>query len=129
MVGRLSKESRMNLHYVAGIIDGEGYVSIDRNSNIDRSLVGKTVVQMSGAAIPKLFLKQFGGNYRTYKRSNPNQCDAHTWSITGRPARKFLKRILPFLFLKKEQAKLVIALYDLKGNYILNFPKKRKDLQ
>ena len=108
----------MNLHYVAGIIDGEGYVSIDRNSRTGRSLVGKVVVQMSGALIPKMLHRKFGGNYRTYKRNNPNQANAHTWALNGSQARKFLKRIAPLLIIKKKQAQLVMALYDSKDKAV-----------
>jgi hypothetical protein len=104
----------MNLNYVAGIIDGEGYVSIDRNSAVGRCLVGKVVVQMSQSTIPKLLHKQFGGNYRTYKRNNPNQSDAHTWALNGSQARKFLKKIEALLIIKRKQARLVMALYDSK---------------
>ena len=107
----------MNLNYVAGIIDGEGYVSIDRNSKVGRSLVGKAVVQMASPIIPKLLKKQFGGNYRHYERKNPNQSTAHTWASNGRQSVKFLKKILPMLILKKRQAELVIRLYELKDQY------------
>jgi len=116
----------VNLQYVAGIIDGEGYVSIDRNSKSDHSLVGRVVVSMGDSTIPILLFKQFRGNYRIQKRNNPNQSDAHIWSVNGVQARKFLRKVLSFLILKKKQAELVIALYDLKDDVqVRNHPTEK----
>lgn len=117
----------MNLNYVAGIIDGEGYVSIDRNFRTGRSLVGKVVVQMSGALIPKKLFKAFGGNYRTYKRNNPNQSDAHTWALNGSQTVPFLRQVIPHLLLKKKQAKLVLKLYASKDKCpVRNHPSEAR---
>ena len=105
----------MNLNYVAGIIDGEGYVSIDRNSKTGRSLVGKVVVSMATPIIPTLLHEQFGGNYRVATRKNPRQSKARIWALNGSQAVRFLKKILPRLILKREQAKLVLKLYQSKS--------------
>lgn len=102
----------MNLQYVAGIIDGEGYVSIDRNDAYSACLVGKVVVQMASPTLPKMLKRAFGGNYRTYKRINPRQSDAHSWCLNGAQSVSLLKKLLPFLILKKKQAALVIKLYE-----------------
>lgn len=103
-----------DIRYVAGIIDGEGYVSIDRNAKLGRSFVGKIVVQMASSILPRLLQRNFGGNYRTYKRLNPNQSDAHTWCLNGTQTLPFIKKILPYLILKKKQAVLVQKLYESK---------------
>ena len=106
----------MDLAYVAGIIDGEGYVSVDRNSAKDRCFVGKVVVHMASDILPRMLHATFGGNYRTCKRSNPNQSDAHIWALNGRQAVPFLERILPYLILKTDQAKCVLELYRLRDS-------------
>ena len=116
------------LAYIAGIVDGEGSISIirtkqkarpvgKRNSRsankpnpgtYDRTLL-KVSVAMTDHEIPEWLHHEFGGAlfYRSYPDKNwAERCD---WNITGPLAMSFLKSVQPYLRLKQYQAMVAIT--------------------
>jgi hypothetical protein len=106
----------MNLDYVAGIIDGEGYVGICPNTSKYRSFVGKIQVSMATPILPKALQKQFGGSYSTHRRLGKNQRDAYTWQISGRNALYLIALIKDKVILKKSQMSWIEKLYKNKDS-------------
>ena len=88
------------LAYTAGVIDGEGSISI-----IDKQVgvkVGNTKEWLCQ------WLKMQYGGYIWHQNAKGNQVEFWVWTITTRKAASFLKLILPYLQLKRPQAELAI---------------------
>ena len=111
--------------YVAGIIDGEGwveyrYVNRKRNTRpgkpVYRTLIVRMEVpQVDGRLIDYLMATTDEGN-RDMKHfpKNPNAQDQHRWRVSHHGVYRVLKQVYNHLIVKKEKAKLVIDHYDKK---------------
>lgn len=109
----MSFGDRDKVIYLAGATDGEGSIGITKHKRIERLTpayeprlqVGNTSKEMLD-----LFVKTFGGKLTPEKRLTQGGKDFYIWSIYGVSMVKALEAMLPFLIVKREQAKLVIAL-------------------
>ena len=102
-----------SIAYTAGIIDGEGYVGIDRQSNscwgdCTPYYYARVAVANTGKQLISWLQSNWGGsvNHRTLK--NPRARDLWVWVISTGHSAKLLSIILPYLVLKKKQADTVI---------------------
>ena len=103
--------------WTAGIIDGEGYVQIQKNNKTKhyrrdyytlRVRVGNTDIKMLD-----LLQLAWGGHVRIHKRNrdnidNINRRDMFDWDIQCTKARKVLEYILPYSVTKRKQVELAI---------------------
>ena len=111
--------------YVAGIIDGEGWVEyryVQRRRNtrpgkpVYRTLIVRMAVpQVDGRLIDYLMETTAEGN-RDMKHfpKNPNAQDQHRWRLSHHAVYRVLKQVYKHLIVKREKAKLVIDHYDKK---------------
>nr|WP_292451015.1 hypothetical protein [Methylibium sp.] len=101
--------------YAAGLIDGEGCVRLQRQTTKRTFTV---VVQVSMSDKAKALLtsmrETFGGHLYAQDFKRPEWATQTTWRINGASAAVFLRRIRPFLILKREQAEIALALDDLR---------------
>jgi hypothetical protein len=121
---------RLDIRYVAGIIDGEGCISIswDRpGSKISPRFVGQISVGMTNLKLIRLLGKQFGGCIHNYKVQKSYYKPILYWTLTAKAAAKFLNKVLPYLRVKKRQALLLIALHKRK-KYTGKKPLSRKEV-
>lgn len=101
------------LAYAAGIIDGEGCISITKNRAIQKGAVAshyhalRIEVSVCDKKVIDFFYENFGGA-RTAK-ARPNHKPYYKWAITSAAAEKFLKTIYPYLVGKIDQADLAFA--------------------
>ncbi len=98
------------LGYLAGLVDGEGAISIDRF--IPRIRIGMQ------STLPVRLAKKFGGldTKGTYvtKRITKTGKIAYTWEISRRPLlRIFIEQIKPHSKLKNEQLELMLKAIDI----------------
>ena len=111
--------------YVAGIIDGEGWVEyryVQRRRNtrpgkpIYRTLIVRMEVpQVDGRLIDYLMATTDEGNRdMKYFPKNPNAKDQHRWRVSHHGVYRILKQVYKHLIVKQEKAKLVIDYYDKK---------------
>jgi len=112
--------------YMAGIIDGEGSLSISKTtlkkyakySPVYRARIG---LGMTDKEIVQLFSNEFGGNI--YTESVPNRKLMYRWSRCGNSSvTGVLKILYPYLTGKKLQAELLIEFCE---GYV-RFLRKRK---
>lgn len=102
--------------YIAGIIDGEGCISIQRRRGghcFDESkrwsYQSQVYIGNTDKRMLEFIYRLCGGSIRT--RQKLEGCkQTYTLSFTGNEAKKLLGSILPFLVVKKEQAENVLAL-------------------
>ena len=111
--------------YVAGIIDGEGwveyrYVQRRRNTRPGKPvyktlIVRMEVPQVDGRLIDYLIATTAEGN-RDIKRypNHPTYKDQHRWRVSHHGCYRVLKQIYKYLIVKREKAKLIINYYDKK---------------
>ena len=109
--------------YVAGIIDGEGYVEFQWRGRIRRDrkghptyrtlIVRLEVPQVDGRLIDYLMevTKEGTRDIKRYPK-NPTYHDQHRWRAGYHGVYRVLKQVYPYLIVKKEKAKLVIDHYD-----------------
>lgn len=108
--------------YAAGLIDGEGCIYISAYSG-GKQYGARIDVGMSARALRLLEAMQanYGGSIRKTRKRSDRWEAAYAWSLFGKPAADFLRRVHPHLLLKSEQARLAIRLHDM----LLELPKHR----
>jgi len=92
--------------YTAGIIDGEGYIGIsyDRKRWHIRERVD---VHMKYATIPRWLKKTWGGFIMKVD-------DGYIWRVGAIETRILCKEILPYMVLKRRQARVILQLQKVK---------------
>jgi len=91
--------------YAAGIVDGEGSISIQNYSSITSLRV--EVVNTDPRIC--LWLKErFDGRVYQHPRTNGRRM-LYKWTVASAAAGTFLKAICPYMILKKEQAEIALA--------------------
>jgi hypothetical protein len=96
----------LSLEYIAGLFDGEGYITVNKNK---KSFVPVVGIKMNGFNLLKKLNVQFGGYF--YQRKNYINRPLTEWTLRGSfQVISFLTKIKPFLIIKKEQAQLCLEL-------------------
>ena len=116
------------LSYLAGIVDGEGYVGIKEINKktlktwgrVTPSFIAKICVSMQDKEIVELFHKRYGGSFYI-KKTPEGQKNLWSWEISNKQVEKFCKDFLPLLIGKKKQLE---HLYLLRKS--INEDRKRK---
>jgi len=115
-----------DLAYIAGIIDGEGCITINVTKNDSfrsRSIqhILKVIVRMVEEEAIIFLRNKFGGSISIQKPSKGRIRFVYQWTLCGKYASSFLAKILPYLKVKANQAKVGI-------NFQAGFPKQRHPL-
>lgn len=117
-----------DLAYIAGIVDGEGYIGLMKykticsahthystpkslrnpNPKYYKRIVFRVSVGMADRQIPEWLHKEFGGNLQIHTPKNPLWKDKYVWAADSQVALRFVKLILPFLRVKKTQAEIAM---------------------
>lgn len=111
------------LAYLAGLIDGEGYIGI-KKSNPYNHLTGRVnpgyherlQIRMVDEAAIKLLANTLGGWYYKEKPSVAQGRPLYCYQASDRKAAGILKILLPYLIIKRESANTVLLLRDSKNN-------------
>ncbi len=105
----------MDAAYAAGIMDGEGCLTIGVNKRTmgfdSRVYLGMTVGAM---LVLQQFHKQFGGTLRRSRMATEKWAEAWVWCHAGKGLLPFLHTVLPHLTLKRVQARMLIELEEMK---------------
>jgi len=102
-------ENNIFMSYCAGIIDSEGCITISRNSVI-------VAVANTDPIIIEWLKSNFGGFITIHKSKKIKHKDAYFWTLKCANSLNFLYKILPYLKIKSEQAKICIELQKMKVN-------------
>lgn len=100
---------KINLAYFAGLLDGEGCIRIGKflNSSEEVRYRGQCQIAMTHPAPIRWLAKTFGGGiYKHHPIGVSKPC--YYWQANAKDAAGLLQQALPFLKVKKEQAKLLI---------------------
>lgn len=112
-------KTRITRRYLAGLVDGEGYISILPPYDLGRMHYKPTIkMALTDKSGYILFeIKELLGGH-IYKRifHNKNFNNAYCWEVsTFTTTKKVLDYIRPYLILKKEQAEIVNEFLKTKG--------------
>jgi hypothetical protein len=108
---------RTDLAYVAGIIDGEGCITVRkarRHYKVrDYEYRLEIKVGLANEFLPKRLKFAFGGNI-CHENKRPY---IWIWTIGGESCVNFLKAIYPYLILKKPQADVAFRFYNIRPKW------------
>src|SRR5271166_5923041 len=126
--------------YLAGIIDGEGTITICRSEYVaNRKAEGSrparqynslgfhaTIsVKNTDLRLMKWLKSRFGGEYYLDKSKKPsNWKDSYKWYHAAESKQEFLLAILPYLIIKREQALIVLEFLRIDSQ--VRCPEKRQ---
>lgn len=93
----------MDIRYVAGIIDGEGTISLSKQMAGDKFRRPHVSVPSTTIEIVDAFKKQFGGHITRKKRYNEKHSESWVWVIRDKAAIKFLAKVQKHLIVPEKQ--------------------------
>lgn len=97
--------SKLTAAYVAGLIDGEGCLEIQKK---DTKYQARIRICMTDEKMIKWLQESFGGYFETRKFNNDAWKDAYGWTIKNNiMVKPFIEKICPYLKLKKPQAEII----------------------
>lgn len=94
--------------YLAGIIDGEGTITVSKGK-YDNRVMAVAVVMCDKEAVDMLYA-EFGGCLFYVEKSNPKWNNSWRWAVKSQKAKVFLESVLPYLRVKRRQAEAAIEL-------------------
>lgn len=99
------------LAYVAGIVDGEGCISIASHNKRRNTFYPRVCVAMTKAnKLLRLLKNKYGGSLLVHKLKSRKV--ETRWLVTCRQAENFLRNIYPYLRIKQKNAELVFELNE-----------------
>ena len=109
---QLYKWEERELAYFAGILDGEGTISLTNDC------VAYLSVSATSPALTEWLVKHFGGKLSGgYKKQNANASIVYRWSVQAKTHLiNLLMQVTPFLVIKQLQARLLLKYLALKGS-------------
>lgn len=102
--------------YLAGLMDGEGYIGIDRvftRTSKNWSHHIRLAITNTDPRLMKFLTETIGGRAQIRQRGKPHHAQGWNWCLFSNNAYLFLKTIRPFLVLKGEQADIVTTFFEL----------------
>lgn len=106
---------KVDIAYIAGIIDGEGSICLARSRTKDGKYTYSPLVEvaMTDDFICKWLHFSFGGCFTMDRRLKyPRAKLCARWSVAGQGAYDFLKVVYPYLILKKAQAEIAFKVFE-----------------
>jgi hypothetical protein len=96
--------------YIAGIVDGEGTVTLMRHHKNETPTPYVTVAN-NNLPLLKWIRSRVGGLILRKKKKEPHHKDSYTWVVCQDRVLRFLKEIKQYLIIKRQQAELITAKY------------------
>lgn len=104
--------------WTAGIIDGEGSIFVMKQGRHDREREFNYILRVSVQSTDRIMTSELkrlwpdGAEFLVVIDNRPNNSDTMKWQLSGKRAARFLKEILPYLKVKKEQALTAIEFQE-----------------
>jgi len=109
------KNSDLVLAYFAGIVDGEGSITISDCRASQKKMHFTTQFDLSSTdmVLIEWTIKHFGGKYRKYtpaQYSSKSRKTVYKYSATGKRLEYILRAVMPFLVIKKREAEIMLEM-------------------
>lgn len=106
----MQNDQQLTLAYIAGIIDADGYITIQRSSHKGKRYFGAKIGIAGTNRIPHdLAASIWGGKVSCHIPKNPSHKPQFQWSRAGREASEIIATLHPFLRIKIAQADIALA--------------------
>lgn len=97
---------------LSGLIMGEGWIGMKKAKAGGRSVspvysVAMTITNTNSKLI-SWCIENFGGNFYKNRSRSANHKEAYVWQLQNNKLYPLLKKVLPYLVIKDEQAKIVL---------------------
>ena len=116
--------SKKTAAYLAGLIDGEGCLEIQKRKKKECigeiAYVPRVRICMTNKEIIEWLRNSFGG-YIFERAANGNQRKSWTWALLYRKVKPFIDAIYPYLRVKKKQAEIL-------KKFLKTYEKNRPDV-
>jgi len=115
--------SKLTAAYLAGLIDGEGYMGFSINKttkNYSYQPIMKTA--MTDRKIIEWLKNSFGGYFHIRIPKDSKHNISYEWSINGKMLRKILLRIHPYLKIKKPQCEILLKKFKIQDQLFPRLP-------
>ena len=114
--------------YMAGIVDGEGSISIRRENPKGNYVYYRVTLRVTNTNKELIDWLQKTFNGTVHKRKNWKSCwkPCFEWKVYDSIAITIIKRILPYLIVKLQQASLAIHFQRAKSNFSQYFIKMKE---
>lgn len=104
---------QITLAYLAGMIDGDGYISIVRSVRGGKEYFGAQIGIAGTRPEPhQLAASIWGGAVSRYEPVNPKHRPQYQWSRQGKVAAAVITAIEPYLLIKRDHAALALELHE-----------------
>ena len=103
------------LSYFAGIIDGEGTITIYRQiykSGYEPTYGMRLLVSSTDMILLEWCKENFEGTIQTIRCGEANHRDTYQWVLGMKKTRRVLLKVMPYLLIKQKQAELVLEFYE-----------------
>lgn len=101
------------LAYLAGMIDGDGFITITRSVRKGKEYFGPQVGIAGTRREPHdLAASLWGGTVSAYVPKNPDHRTQFNWQRMGKDAVPILEGLLPYLLIKADHARLALELAE-----------------
>jgi len=116
----------VDLAYIAGLIDGEAYIGIKKSTYHSRVLKDginpeyheRIQIRMTNEKAIKFIQELLGGNYYKEKCASLKSGKfLYCYQASDRKAANILKKLLPFLKVKRKETELVLKLRESKEDH------------
>ncbi len=105
----MSIMSKLTAAYIAGFIDGEGYVALEHHRGLSASHYRPVIkIANTNKEIIDWFKESFGGTFETRVPKNKKHKVSYVWVYSGKKLEPFIRKILPYLRQKKPQAEIIL---------------------
>jgi hypothetical protein len=103
----------LELAYLAGVIDSDGFITIQRTVHNGRLYHGARIGITETRPQPHhLASSLWGGRVSLHTPKNPRHRPFYQWSRTGWPAVPAIEAVAPYLRIKGDQAALALQLQE-----------------
>lgn len=113
--------TKIELAYLAGAMDSDGFFTIKRNTYSVRVLKNsknpsyseRIGIKQTCPIIVDIIFNNYGGYRSTQKPNTPNGKLLYSIDVRNKKAVKFINDVLPYLKIKKQQAELLLQMRTL----------------
>lgn len=104
-----------DLAYAAGLLDGEGTVTLSKNNSSDKFRTPAITMSSTTYALLEFMKNSFGGNIVNHKIYKDHHKQSWVWHLRGDAVLTFLGQVVPFVreHDKKRRADLLLKKYKL----------------
>jgi len=116
--------SKLTAAYLAGLLDGEGYLGFTVNKSYPPRTFYQPVmkVAMTDKKMIEWLQNSFGGSFFTRVPKNPKHKVSYWWDISGKNLKAILLRIHPYLKLKKPQCEILLKKFKIQEQLFKQLP-------